>query len=1251
MRRFLVFFGLAIFAAGTTFPAAAQVYSTIEVGQATLSAYTTPAATTLTPFETISFKAPFPPGTTPNVFVMTPEFGSDGMGGTGDDPCHIRIKNVTNTGFDAVCIEPYNENRDSISVAFDYVAIEDGIVTIPTTTMGSSVTFESKCLSLDPDLHQEFQNTNCDYCGLAAGPPAQVQGYRTISFDTAFPAAPASPPALLTQLKTVANVVTDPFIVAGDPVAPIGEPEFIAVAARNVTNNGFEATIERLEAASRDVGGGDTFLTAEEEFCYLAVEQNGCQTLDLSGIGGSVGTVVFQAVRSARVIEGHDTAFGASFAASCFSGTPVAVASLNSRFGDDGGVIRRVGITSAGITLINDEDRVSNPERGHIDNEAGILAFGQAFTTPVTLSKFRVKQRGRRVKFDWQTSAESFHLGFHLWGETRDGWVQLNDALVPGHGSNTDALKHYRRKLRLTREQYSEVSRFGISSIDTSGYEEFYGPFEAGETYGESDTSEPIDWADTRAQFELSMQAKGYTEVNGRWLRLSERRARRLEQRQTRIDASSLDVRFNGYGIRKVNAESILNSQPSWLGMNVSALAVTLNGQSVARRVISDDGYLSADDLIVFNVVEPQGDDALYLNDYTYRLQRDRRKVLNAEHYQASQSSASSNINESTDNSSTGYSSTGLIDQTLTQDKNYLAAITSGSPWYDAQLFTTSKAVSQQYNASFDQAIDSEQAARLRVDLFGSIDLPADQDDHHVLITVNGTTVADERFDGLSQLKLDVELAAGLLKQTDNEIVVTLPGDTGLVADIVLVDELTVMAATALNEVSASDFLSSESVSGYSVAVAQGADQKHVFAYSSTGGFNSIETEQSDAGLAFPALPFLSSSNNESELRYAVVSLDTIEAAQSIEPVDLAFAEQLRNPQAAADLMIVAHPNFIGDDLQAYIDYKRDLGLEVQLVDWLDLVAASGFANNTPQSLDNYLSELDDSVLPKHMLLVGGHTYDYRDRLGQGAVNFIPAHYRKVSIFEYTQSDNVYADLNGDNLPDIAIGRWPVRTASDLQAIIAKSIKWQELHDSQSITNDVLLIAQPNDGRNLDFESSLEGRVSSYLNRETGIAEIERVYLGQSESASPVADARVSISESINEGTRLVSFAGHASTAGWGFQGIVNTALINSLTNEEAPTVVMPLACYTTDYQSLHTNTLAHQWMFAGNQGAAAVHGATSLGKYRENGIFAERVLKESATVAVTLGEAIMRAKQRMSSVNETLHNWALLGDPTLPAP
>jgi len=100
----------------------------------------------------------------------------------------------------------------------------------------------------------------------------------------------------------------------------------------------------------------------------------------------------------------------------------------------------------------------------------------------------------------------------------------------------------------------------------------------------------------------------------------------------------------------------------------------------------------------------------------------------------------------------------------------------------------------------------------------------------------------------------------------------------------------------------------------------------------------------------------------------------------------------------------------------------------------------------------------------------------------------------------------------------------------------------------------------------------------------------------------------------------------------------------------------MPLACYTTNYETLSSNTLAHQWLFANvgdqqantNIGSVAIHGATVLGEYRENAIFAERYLRQ-VNDSATLGEAIKKAKQEMATQNTMLNNWALLGDPALP--
>ena len=149
---------------------------------------------------------------------------------------------------------------------------------------------------------------------------------------------------------------------------------------------------------------------------------------------------------------------------------------------------------------------------------------------------------------------------------------------------------------------------------------------------------------------------------------------------------------------------------------------------------------------------------------------------------------------------------------------------------------------------------------------------------------------------------------------------------------------------------------------------------------------------------------------------------------------------------------------------------------------------------------------------------------------------------------------------------------------------------------------------------------------------------------------------REQIAQAFSNGVDLMSFSGHGSNAAWGTQTIVNTDFVKSLNNQGRPPVVMPLACYTTNYESLNTNTLAHQWLFAdvgdqqvnNNIGSVAIHGATVLGEYRENAIFAERYLNQ-VTASATIGEAIKKAKQQMATQNLMLNNWALLGDPALP--
>lgn len=1182
--------------------------ASIIVQTASLPAISAPSATTATPFTRINFATPFAAGTTPNIFPMTPEFGA----GTADDPCVIRIRNIDNTGFDAVCLEPINEDRAAPAVSFDYIAIQNGTTSVPLVG-GGTAQFQSSCSSVD----EQIFGPRCDNCALAMG---QSQGSQAITFSPAF----TNPPALLTHIASTNNTFS----------TPVGEPETLvaAVISNSLSATGFRTSLDRMEA-------GNGTITSAEDICYLAVERNGCQELNLSTLGGP-SSVVFNATFGGNVdghSDGASTGEGATFAASCFSSTPVVLGGHRSRNGNNGGWLRLVSQNSSEAIFTFDEDRVSDTERNHIDEEISALGFSTTFTTPVTLSKASVSQRGRRTTFKWETSAEIFHLGFHLWGETDNGWEQLNRRLIPGQRENSNSLSRYQQTIKLSRQQLNTVRRFGISTVDNTGYEEFYGPFETGSDYGEESTTEAINWTQTREAYEQNMQAKGYTKVKNRWRRVSNKRREKLSSRSLGANKTILNLNFEAHGIHQISASDLLELAPEWRNTRLNRVALTLNGNGVARHIQSDNDVLDDGDKLIFYVKRPSGKDAIYLEHYNYQLRLDRAATIAAPSY---------NLDIHDDAT---ISSSALVSVTPTQDRAYSAVLSSDRPWFDQRLVSYGSPASATYLVDFEPTIDTNQGGTLDILLVGGLDFPEPQEDHHALISLNGQMIGDVLFDGLVAYHTKLAVAPGLLKQTGNEISITVVGDTGLLADIIMVDELSLSAYRALAKQNVYDFPENPSTDAFSVAVSGStnidSERADLFAYTENGSLAKLNLRHDvqTNSLRFAALPKINS--NAANTRYAISLYSEWPSAASINKARITI-----DHQQESDLLLVVHPNFIGEDLNRYIAFKTEHGYQPRVVNWFDLVETYGHGNNTPAALTNYLKLAKEHFNIQNVLLVGGHTYDYLGLLSENVVNFIPTNYAKVNFYNFGPTDNSYADLNADNLPDFAIGRWPVRSADDLKAIIQKNLDWQINRDTSNYQESVF-IAQQNDARNLDFNKQMRVHLDAPMQQVAPTNVVHKIVMQDivdSGVPSPVQHARELIRTRLNEGASLISFTGHGSFSSWGFQGVVNTDFVNSLENNGKPPIVMPLACYTTNYENPSINTLAHQWLFAGTQGAVAIQGASLLGDYRENGVFAERYLRQAQNSS-TVGEAIMKAKNEMATGNDMLDNWAYLGDPTLP--
>ena len=91
--------------------------------------------------------------------------------------------------------------------------------------------------------------------------------------------------------------------------------------------------------------------------------------------------------------------------------------------------------------------------------------------------------------------------------------------------------------------------------------------------------------------------------------------------------------------------------------------------------------------------------------------------------------------------------------------------------------------------------------AMLRVRLVANSSAPVDPD-HHLILSVNGAQIADEKWDGAGPHVITATVPSGVVRPGENTVTLKAPGDTGAPADSVLLDwiELTYQRELVLDE-------------------------------------------------------------------------------------------------------------------------------------------------------------------------------------------------------------------------------------------------------------------------------------------------------------------------------------------------------------------------------------------------------------------------------------------------------------------
>ena len=290
-----------------------------EMGPVTVqNTLVTPAWTTVT------FIRPFP---VRPVVVALPT-------NDGGDPATVRIRNVTTTGFEIVQPEPSANDGPHVAMPTAYLAIEPGDHVLP-----------------DGSRLVVLEHTTTSFANRLISTT-----WDTIFFPSSFSGAPA----VVAAIQTMANESQAPPTSSSVP--------FMDVGIQSVGPTSLQVTLERAESTAGSV-------SVAERIGIVAIESG----LDISFTDALGSTVQLQSLLTPGNVRGWDNGcFTNSYPAS-FPVTPLAVASANSRAGNNGGWVRRCSQSSTSLGLTIDEDTDNDAERSHIGESAGIIAASIAF--------------------------------------------------------------------------------------------------------------------------------------------------------------------------------------------------------------------------------------------------------------------------------------------------------------------------------------------------------------------------------------------------------------------------------------------------------------------------------------------------------------------------------------------------------------------------------------------------------------------------------------------------------------------------------------------------------------------------------------------------------------------------------------------------------------------------------------------------------------------------------------------------------
>ena len=287
-----------------------------------------------------------------------------------------------------------------------------------------------------------------------------------------------------------------------------------------------------------------------------------------------------------------------------------------------------------------------------------------------------------------------------------------------------------------------------------------------------------------------------------------------------------------------------------------------------------------------------------------------------------------------------------------------------------------------------------------------------------------------------------------------------------------------------------------------------------------------------------------------------------------------------------ADLVIVSHHDFMGS-MTPLQTLREQEGLRVALVDIEDLYDEFSFGMKTPSALKAFMTQVRSWRRPPHyLLLVGDASFDPKNYLNLGSFDFVPTKLVDATYLE-TASDDWFVDARNDLIPDIPVGRLPVRTPDEAALVVEKLTGYAQTRQG---TTALLVADHATDDDVFDYPAASDA-VGALLPADITTHTFSR---GSADDGT----LKASFITALNQGPLFVNYVGHGSEELWRGD-ILTTTDADTLINGYRLPFVAAMTCLNGLFQDVYDESLAEALLLAPKGGATCglcIHGAHRTG-------------------------------------------------------